>query len=376
MRSRNRWPRRPSARRSRASPTAPATPDDLATCAGIWRDSINDYLGRLEPARDPRRPRRDPAALRPPPGDRPGDVPRRRAGDRRRTAGGRRVHRRRTGARTCGSSRCCSCCRRSRRWGLGRALLAKVMPPAPAEAGARATATDSVQPISNGLYASLGIVPRMPLVRLVGLVQRDGHMPDLPRGVSAVPFRDRRRRGGRPPGRRADRDRPGDGGLRASRGSRLRPGRGPDRRPLRRRRRPGRRLRLRVGGGPGRADRGSRRGAARPGRSASCSGRSRPAARSGSGCRARRARRCVPLLRAGFRVDGFPCPALLGPAVRRLLALRADLARPAVAPTPAAASAAESLRSGVLLWGLCPFRAAGSLWRDVAPASCPRTEPR
>jgi len=30
----------------------------------------------------------------------------------------------------------------------------------------------------------------MPLVRLVGLVQRDGHMPELPRGVSAVPFRD------------------------------------------------------------------------------------------------------------------------------------------------------------------------------------------
>jgi len=25
----------------------PATPDDLATCAAIWRDSLNDYLARL-----------------------------------------------------------------------------------------------------------------------------------------------------------------------------------------------------------------------------------------------------------------------------------------------------------------------------------------
>ena len=76
----------------------------------------------------------------------------------------------------------------------------------------------------------------------------------------------RRRRDGRPrhAGRRADGARPGGGRLRASRGSRLRPGRGPDRLPVRRRRRPAVGYGYAVGGGPGRADRGSRRGAARP----------------------------------------------------------------------------------------------------------------
>ena len=51
--------------------------------------------------------------------------------------------------------------------GLGRAPARRRSCRADA-AGARrllATCTDSAQPISNGLYASLGIVPRMPLVR-------------------------------------------------------------------------------------------------------------------------------------------------------------------------------------------------------------------
>ena len=59
--------------------------------------------------------------------------------------------------------------------------------PAPRTA-ALATCTDSAQPISNALYASLGMAPRMPLVRLVGLPERDGHLPRLPRGVAGVPF--------------------------------------------------------------------------------------------------------------------------------------------------------------------------------------------
>jgi GNAT superfamily N-acetyltransferase len=70
--------------------------------------------------------------------------------------------------------------------GLGRALLAKVMP-SPGSA-ALATCTDSAQPISNGLYASLGMAPRMPLLRLVGLPERGEHLPPLPRGIAAVPF--------------------------------------------------------------------------------------------------------------------------------------------------------------------------------------------
>ena len=59
--------------------------------------------------------------------------------------------------------------------------------PAPGSA-TLATCTDSAQPISNGLYASLGIAPRMPLARLVGLPEREGHLPPLPRGIRAIQF--------------------------------------------------------------------------------------------------------------------------------------------------------------------------------------------
>ena len=73
--------------------------------------------------------------------------------------------------------------------GLGRALLAAVLPnDGPGGGGSRATSTDSAQPISNGLYASLGIVPRIPLLRLVGVPERPGAFPDLPDGIAVVPF--------------------------------------------------------------------------------------------------------------------------------------------------------------------------------------------
>jgi GNAT superfamily N-acetyltransferase len=71
--------------------------------------------------------------------------------------------------------------------GLGRRLLAAIAPP-DGWHGRRATATDSVQPISNGLYASLGIVPRMPLIRLVGMAPGRGSLPALPSGVEAIRF--------------------------------------------------------------------------------------------------------------------------------------------------------------------------------------------
>jgi hypothetical protein len=69
--------------------------------------------------------------------------------------------------------------------GLGRDLLARLLPAD--DAMARATATDSVQPISNAMYASLGIVPRMPLLSLVGLPRRPEAFGELPSGV--VPLR-------------------------------------------------------------------------------------------------------------------------------------------------------------------------------------------
>ena len=66
--------------------------------------------------------------------------------------------------------------------GLGRALLAQMLP-TPRDGRVLATCTDSVQPISNGLYASIGIVPRMPLFNLIGR-PRDGFAwPDVPAGI-------------------------------------------------------------------------------------------------------------------------------------------------------------------------------------------------
>ncbi len=78
--------------------------------------------------------------------------------------------------------------------GVGRALLERVAPPAglPGTPGGddtvRATATDSAQPISNALYASLGIVPRVPLLNLIGLPQRPSAFDPLPSGVRPVAF--------------------------------------------------------------------------------------------------------------------------------------------------------------------------------------------
>lgn len=72
--------------------------------------------------------------------------------------------------------------------GLGRSILERILP-----AGDRdltlATATDSAQPISNALYAAFGIVPRLPLWSLTG---GPGAMelPPLPTGVVALSFAD------------------------------------------------------------------------------------------------------------------------------------------------------------------------------------------
>lgn len=72
--------------------------------------------------------------------------------------------------------------------GLGRELLARVLPAD--EAMARATATDSAQPISNALYARYGVVPRMPLFNLTGLPDRPEAFGELPSGIVPVAFDD------------------------------------------------------------------------------------------------------------------------------------------------------------------------------------------
>ena len=81
------------------------------------------------------------------------------------------------------------------RHGIGRALLAQLLPSlpagtAPAEPGlgVMATCTDSVQPSSSGLYARYGIVPRVPIFNLVGYPKTPGILPALPPGIEAVPL--------------------------------------------------------------------------------------------------------------------------------------------------------------------------------------------
>ncbi len=70
--------------------------------------------------------------------------------------------------------------------GLGRALLEAVLP-AREEAARLATCTDAAQPISNALYARYGIVPRVPIMELVGRPDTS-RLAALPAGIRAVPF--------------------------------------------------------------------------------------------------------------------------------------------------------------------------------------------
>ena len=73
--------------------------------------------------------------------------------------------------------------------GLGRALLDRLLP-VPGGPTILATTADSAQPISNGLYASLGIVPRVPVFNLVGRPDRGPGRPPLPSGIQATPIGD------------------------------------------------------------------------------------------------------------------------------------------------------------------------------------------
>jgi len=49
-------------------------------------------------------------------------------------------------------------------------------------------ATDTAQPISNGLYARRGMVPRLPIWRLAGEPHRWGALPTLPATLEAISF--------------------------------------------------------------------------------------------------------------------------------------------------------------------------------------------
>jgi GNAT superfamily N-acetyltransferase len=163
-----------------------ATPDDVPTCGVIWRTALNDYMGRLNIPEIPddlaavirlyrHLQSTDPDLFLV--AEQPGSAD----GGRRIVAFGAAV-------------------RRDTVWflsmlfvlpgaqaaGIGRSLLERLMPPA--GSATLATCTDTAQPISNGLYASLGIVPRLPLLRLVGLAERPAELPSLPAAVRPIRF--------------------------------------------------------------------------------------------------------------------------------------------------------------------------------------------
>jgi GNAT superfamily N-acetyltransferase len=164
-----------------------ATPDDLIACAAVWRESINDYLA-------PRNVRLIPDELAP--------ISRLyrhlQSGDPGRFVVATRASDGSGAERIVGFA---SAVDRERLWflsmlfvrpgeqgrGLGRSLLDRVLPPA-GEGRVLATATDSMQPISNALYASLGIAPRMPLLSIVGRPERPEALERLPDGLVAEPM--------------------------------------------------------------------------------------------------------------------------------------------------------------------------------------------
>ena len=97
--------------------------------------------------------------------------------------------------------------------GIGRALLTQILPALPSQPvgdssgastqptgstlggsgttdlrhGVLSMCTDSVQPVSNGLYARYGVVPRVPVFNLVG-TPNPSAVSRLPAGIEAVAF--------------------------------------------------------------------------------------------------------------------------------------------------------------------------------------------
>ena len=166
----------------------PATPNDLSDCNRIWRAGIDAYL---QPMGFPALPEDNPGVRRLHTHTLATDPNRFMVAERRGRLGGPRVV-------AFGSA-----VERDALWflsmlfvepgeqarGIGRRLLQRMLPE-PADGRVLATCTDSAQPASNGLYASLGIVPRMPLFHLVGRPVPGVSWPEFAPGVGADEVRD------------------------------------------------------------------------------------------------------------------------------------------------------------------------------------------
>jgi GNAT superfamily N-acetyltransferase len=166
----------------------PVEPHELETCVDIWRIAINDYIGRLNQ----------------PPLERENASVVRLYTHLRSTDPERFIVACRSDLEAPGGERLvgfASAVVRERLWylsmcfvlpelqgtGVGRALLDRLAAAVGANS-VRGTATDSAQPIANALYASLGIVPRVPLLNLIGLPDRPEAFGELPSGVRPIPF--------------------------------------------------------------------------------------------------------------------------------------------------------------------------------------------
>jgi GNAT superfamily N-acetyltransferase len=162
-----------------------ATEADLLACHRIWRDALDGYLGRLNvpklPEDNPGVRRLHAHALGTDPGRFLVAERTDRGGEARVVAFGSAVDR---GPLWFLSMLFVEPGEQAR--GLGRALLERMLP-LPLDGRLLATCTDSAQPVSNGLYASFGIVPRMPMFSLVGRPTPGFAWPALPDGVWADP---------------------------------------------------------------------------------------------------------------------------------------------------------------------------------------------
>ena len=161
-----------------------ATDDDLPECGRIHQEAIDGYL---VPMGFPPAPRENQSLLRLHGHTRATSPERFIVAERRKRLGGSRIV-------AFGSAVV-----RDRLWflsmlfvepaeqarGLGRALLDRMLP-RDREGWTLATCTDAAQPVSNGLYAAYGMVPRMPMFILVGRPRLDWTPPPLPPPVTAT----------------------------------------------------------------------------------------------------------------------------------------------------------------------------------------------